>query len=94
MLEHLRYVFNRVCITVSKRKCVHETGNGPSRIPHIIREVGSLLPSNAAEAAAAGAGAATVALIVLGGIAVTGAAGAASTAGRRGLINGSVGGSL
>jgi hypothetical protein len=73
---------------------VHETGNGPGRIPHIIREVGSLLPSNAAEAAAAGAGAATVALIVLGGIAVTGAAGAASAAGRRGLINGSVGGSL
>jgi len=67
---------------------------GPSKIPHIIREVGSLLPSNAAEAAAAGAGAATVALIVLGGIAVTGAAGAASAAGRRGLINGSVGGSL
>ena len=67
---------------------------GPSRIPSIIRQVGGLLPSNAAEAAAAGAGAATVALIVLGGIAVTGAAGAASTAGRRGLINGSVGGSL
>jgi hypothetical protein len=67
---------------------------GPSRIPQIIRQVGGLLPSNAAEAAAAGAGAATVALIVLGGIAVTGAAGAASTAGRRGLINGSVGGSL
>jgi hypothetical protein len=66
----------------------------PSKIPHIIRQVGSLLPSSAAEAAAAGAGAATVALIVLGGIAVTGAAGAASTAGRRGLINGSVGGSL
>ena len=42
----------------------------------------------------AGAGAATVALIVLGGIAITGAAGAASAAGRRGLINGSVGGSL
>ncbi|HVE24793.1 MAG TPA: hypothetical protein VNC22_05295 [Sporichthya sp.] len=74
---------------------VGDTGNGgSSRIPHIIREVGSLLPSNAAEAAAAGAGAATIALIVLGGIAVTGAAGAASAAGRRGLINGSVGGSL
>ena len=71
-----------------------EDKGGPSRIPQIIRSVGGLLPSNAAEAAAAGAGAATVALIVLGGIAVTGAAGAASTAGRRGLINGSVGGSL
>lgn len=74
---------------------VGDTGKGgSSRIPHIIREVGSLLPNNAAEAAAAGAGAATIALIVLGGIAVTGAAGAASAAGRRGLINGSVGGSL
>jgi hypothetical protein len=72
----------------------HEDHGSLGRIPNILREVGSLLPANAAEAAAAGAGAATVALIVLGGIAVTGAAGAASAAGRRGLINGSVGGSL
>ena len=68
--------------------------SSPGRISNLIHDVTSILPSSAAEAAAAGAGAATIALIVLGGIAVTGAAGAASTAGRRGLINGSVGGSL
>ena len=66
----------------------------PSGLPGFFENVKSIFPSNAAEAAAAGAGAATIALIVLGGIAVTGAAGAASTAGRRGLVNGSVGGSL
>ncbi|HUR73306.1 MAG TPA: hypothetical protein VMZ00_03475 [Sporichthya sp.] len=68
----------------------------PSHSPlgGLAHDIRGMFPSNAAEAAAAGAGAATVALIVLGGIAITGAAGAASTAGRRGLINGSVGGSL
>ncbi|WP_019877248.1 hypothetical protein [Sporichthya polymorpha] len=66
----------------------------PGGLPGLVNDIRGIFPSNAAEAAAAGAGAATIALIVLGGIAVTGAAGAASTAGRRGLINGSVGGSL
>lgn len=71
-----------------------EKPSSPSKIPGFISDITKIIPTNAAEAAAAGAGAATVALIVLGGIAVTGAAGAASHAGRRGLINGSVGGSL
>jgi hypothetical protein len=70
------------------------TTEKPSRGPlgGLADDIRAIFPSNAAEAA--GAGAATVALIVLGGIAITGAAGAASAAGRRSLINGSVGGSL
>lgn len=73
---------------------VSSTSKSPGGLAGLANDIRGIFPSNAAEAAAAGAGAATIALIVLGGIAITGAAGAASTAGRRGLINGSVGGSL
>ncbi|GAA0622900.1 hypothetical protein GCM10009547_27370 [Sporichthya brevicatena] len=79
---------------VAPAPVVREPEKKPGGLPGLVNDIRNIFPSNAAEAAAAGAGAATIALIVLGGIAVTGAAGAASTAGRRGLINGSVGGSL
>ncbi|MGQ0625354.1 MAG: hypothetical protein ACT4PP_11995 [Sporichthyaceae bacterium] len=58
--------------------------NSGSFVP-ILDKVLSVLPSTAVGAAQLGVGAATVALIVLGGIAITGAAGAASVVGRRDL---------
>lgn len=81
-------------VSVPVAPAVAATENKPNPIVVVARDIASIFPSNASEVAAAGAGAATIALIVLGGIACTGAAGAASAAGRRGLISGSVGGSL